>query len=137
MQESLFALPADRQRSMMLAYPSLAGDELQTGDAGGYSILDQGQAGLTFLSEEERNAYSEMNAAYLDRYGFPLIISLKGLQPEQILALGWQRLDNSQAQEEAAAIVEISKIANKRLGERVADTDPQGASRAAQLVRLH
>jgi OHCU decarboxylase len=136
LQDRLFALPADQQLQLMHSYPALAGSALLAGELGEYSVIDQAQAGLTFLSEEEQNAFGELNDAYHEKFGFPLIIALRDLSSEQVLEQGWQRLDNSPTQEHAAALLEIAKIANHRLGDAVAGTDPMGASRAASLVRL-
>ena len=44
----------------MQSYPSLAGEELLAGDLGDYSIVDQASAGLTFLGEDEQEAFTEV-----------------------------------------------------------------------------
>ncbi len=137
MQDELFSLSGDEQRQLMAGYPSLAGDDLLAGELGENSVLDQAAAGLTFLSEEEQQAFAELNTTYRRRFGFPLIIGLRGLSSEQVLEQGWARLDNSPTQEHAAALLEIAKIANTRLADTVADTNPLATIRANSLVRLH
>ena len=121
----------------MRSYPSLAGEELLTGDLGENSVVDQASAGLTFLGEEEQEAFTEVNQAYHDKFGFPLIIAVRELTSEQVLEQAWNRLDNSPTQEHAAALLEIAKIANHRLADKVADTTPMGSIRAASLHRLY
>jgi OHCU decarboxylase len=137
MQDELFSLSAQQQASLMASYPSLAGKELLAGDLGENSVADQAAAGLTFLGEDEQKAFTEVNATYRDRFGFPLIIAARELSSEQVLDQAWHRLDNSPTQEHAAALLEIAKIANLRLADVVADTNPMGSSRSANLQRLH
>ena len=137
MQDQLFALSPEHQRALMDSYPSLAGAELLAGDLGDNSLLDQGSAGLTFLSEEEQEAFDEVNAAYRDKFGFPLIIATRELSSEQVLDQAWDRLDNSPIQERAAALLEVAKIANHRLADKVEDTNPLALIRSSNLQRLH
>ena len=137
LQDELFSLPAERQSSLMRSYPSLAGEELLSGDLGEYSIVDQASAGLTFLSEEEQEAFTEVTRAYSEKFGFPLIIAARELSSEQVLEQAWQRLDNSATQEHVAALLEIAKIANHRLEDAVEDTTPMGTMRSASMQRLH
>ena len=137
MQDELFSLPRDRQTALMQSYPSLAGAELLAGDLGEYSIVDQAAAGLTFLSEEEQKAFTDVNVAYQEKFGFPLIIAVRELSSEQALEQAWHRLDNCPAQEHAAALLEIAKIANHRLEDLVEDTNPMGLAHSARLQRIH
>ena len=137
LQDQLFSLPAAQQDALMQSYPSLAGEELRAGDLGDNSIVDQASAGLTFLGEEEQEAFSEVTQAYRDKFGFPLIIAVRELTSEQVLEQAWNRLDNSPTQEHAAALLEIAKIANHRLADVVADTTPMGSVRAASLQRVY
>ena len=63
MQDRLFALAPEQQRALMEQYPSLASKALHTGELGEESMMDQGAAGLTFLSEDQQDAYDEVTAA--------------------------------------------------------------------------
>jgi OHCU decarboxylase len=137
LQDELFSLPAGQQSELMRGYPSLAGEELLAGDLEEYSIVDQASAGLTFLSEDEQEAFTEVTRAYQEKFGFPLIIAARELSSEQVLEQAWQRLDNSPTQEHVAALLEIAKIANHRLEDAVEDTTPMGSIRAASMARLH
>ena len=121
----------------MRSYPSLAGEEVLAGDVGDNSIIDQAAGGLTFLGEDEQAAFTEVNRAYRDKFGFPLIVAARELTSEQMLEQAWHRLDNSGRQEHAAALLEIAKIANHRLEDKVEGTNPMGATRSASLHRLH
>jgi OHCU decarboxylase len=137
MQDRLFALSPDDQLRLMEAYPSLASKLLQTGELGNESIIDQAAAGLTFLSEDQQEAFEEITAAYERKFGFPLIIAVRELTPEQILEQAWRRLDNSATQERVAALLEIAKIANHRLADTVAGTEPMAELRSSNMAQLH
>jgi uric acid transporter len=136
MQDRLFELPAEQQRLLMEQYPSLAAKELHTGELGEESIVDQAAAGLTFLSEDQQEAFDEVTTAYEQKFGFPLIIAVRELSAEQVLEQAWHRLDNSQSQEHVAALLEIAKIANHRLADAVEGTEPMGELRSSTMARL-
>jgi uric acid transporter len=136
LQIELFSLSGDRQTALMCSYPSLAGEELISGELGDSSRLDQAAAGLTFLSEAEQDAFTEVNRAYKEKFGFPLIIAARELSSEQVLQQAWQRLDNSPTQEQFAALLEIAKIANHRLEDAVEGTTPMGSVLAASMAKL-
>jgi OHCU decarboxylase len=137
MQDELFSLSAKEQDALMQSYPALAGEALLAGELGEQSVADQASAGLTFLGEEEQEAFTDVTQAYHEKFGFPLIIAVRGLTSEQVLEQAWNRLDNSPTQEHAAALLEIAKIANHRLDDVVADTAPLGSQRAANLQRVY
>jgi OHCU decarboxylase len=79
------------------------------------SLRDQSSAGLDRLTPEESQSFEAINKAYRDKFGFPLVVCVRENTKETILASGKERLENSQAREKAAALVEIIKIANLRL----------------------
>jgi OHCU decarboxylase len=137
MQERLFSLTEEQQTELMRSYPPLAGPDLLSGELGERSVMDQAAAGLTFLGEEDQVAFTEVNQAYLDKFGFPLIVAARELTSEQVLEQAWHRLDNSPRQEHAAALLEIAKIANHRLEDAVEGTNPIGLARTAARQRVH
>jgi urate oxidase len=79
------------------------------------SLRDQSSAGLDRLTPEESASFNSLNKAYRDKFGFPLVVCVRENTKETILASGKERLENSPAQEKAAGLVEIIKIANLRL----------------------
>jgi len=136
MQDRLFALPTDEQRALMEQYPSLAGKQLHTGELGDESIIDQAAAGLTFLSEDQQEAFDQVTAEYEKKFGFPLIIAVRELSAEQVLEQAWDRVDNSPTQESVAALLEIAKIANHRLADVVEGTEPMADLRSSNMAKL-
>jgi len=137
LQDVLFSLPREQQVVLMRSYPTLAGEQLSTIDRSDRSFVDQAAAGLTFLGEDENQSFAEVNQAYREKFGIPLIVAAREHTAEQVLEQAVQRLDNSPTQEHAAALLEIAKIANHRLEDVVEGTTPLGSQRAASLTRLH
>jgi 2-oxo-4-hydroxy-4-carboxy--5-ureidoimidazoline (OHCU) decarboxylase len=99
-------------------------------------VVDQAAAGLTFLSEEQQEVFDQVTAEYAKKFGFPLIIAVRDLSAEQVLEQAWTRLDNSPTQEHAAALLEIAKIANRRLADAVEGTEPMGELRSSTMAKL-
>src|SRR2546425_687081 len=136
LQEAVFDAPPERQLELIRSYPDLGRmlkpeqtsssaepsynvyEVMQIpveGLLGLESLRDQSSAGLDRLSPEEYEAFSRLNKAYRDKFGFPLVVCVRENTKETILASGKDRLENSPAQEKAIALVEIAKIANLRL----------------------
>ncbi len=136
MQDRLFALSSEQQRALMEQYPTLAAKGLHTGELGDESVVDQAAAGLTFLSEDQQDAYDQVTTAYREKFGFPLIVAVRELSAEQVLEQAWNRLDNSPTQEHTAALLEIAKIANHRLADAVEGTEPLGQLHSAAMAKL-
>jgi len=128
-QEALFDATEQQQRDLMSSYPRLA-DVAGGTPLGAESRADQGTAGLTRLDEEDDAAFSELTAAYRDRFGFPLIVCVRESHDrDRVLESGWARMHNAGRTERAAALVEIAKIANHRFDDLVADANPIHSAR--------
>jgi OHCU decarboxylase len=124
-QEALFSAPREEQRALMAHYPDLGADRVADGEEGEDSARDQSAAGLTRLTEADRDEFSALAGAYRERFGIPLIVCVRDVEKRaHILRDGWQRLQNSPAQEHAAALIEIAKVANRRFGDLVAEANP-------------
>ncbi len=135
-QEALFSAPREEQRALMAHYPDLGGDRVADGDEGADSARDQSSAGLTRLTETDREEFATLAAAYRERLGIPLIVCVRDASTrERILRDGWQRLENSPAQEHAAALIEIAKVAGHRFADLVADANPIASARARAFGR--
>jgi len=79
------------------------------------SVREQRGAGLDQCAPDELAAFRRLNAAYLDRFGFPFIIAVAGLSRGEILAAFAARLENEPEAEFATAIAQIHRIAGFRL----------------------
>lgn len=135
-QEALFSAPPEEQRALMTAYPDLGADRVADGEEGEDSERDQASAGLTRLADEDHAELAELTAAYRERFGFPLIVCVRDSgSRERVLTEGQQRLANSAAQEHAAALIEIAKVANNRFADLVADANPIATARTRAFGR--
>lgn len=125
----LFDAPDNRQLELIRSYPDLAGADIRGEHRPGSarSVVDQAFAGLDRLNSDEYNSFDELNRAYRDRFGFPLVIAVRENTKETILKAGNARLNNSPAAERAAALVEIAKIANLRLLDTVEEPAAESA----------
>ena len=133
-QEALFSAARSEQRALMDCYPDLGSDSVADGDAGPASTRDQSALGLTRLADEDHVAFGELARAYRDTFGIPLIVCVRDVEKrDKILAAGWDRLQNSQAQEHAAALIEIAKIANHRFDDLVAGANPISSARTKRF----
>ena len=124
-QEALFSGSRDEQVQLMTYYPDLGGDRVAQGGEGEDSVRDQSSAGLTRLTAEDHEDFSALTTAYRERFGIPLIVCVREAETrEHILRTGWHRMENSDSQEHATALIEIAKIANYRFDDLVAEANP-------------
>lgn len=84
-----------------------------------FSQGEQKNAGLSQLSPEEYEQMLEMNKEYVERFGFPFILAVRGKNKDEILQAMESRLKNSQEQEFNQALSEIYQIAQFRLEDQI------------------
>lgn len=101
--------------SLLRAHPDL-GTRLQISEA---SQKEQAAAGLKQLSQEERLEFLSWNKQYVDKFGFPFIMAVKGQRKETILAVMKQRLNSIKEEEFDIALREVFKIAKFRLDDLI------------------
>ncbi|MBC3192456.1 purine/pyrimidine permease [Pseudonocardia sp. C8] len=141
-QEELFAAPVEEQRELMAHYPDLgglvtgpdaAGDRAAAPDrdgpgrdvagdsvAPGVLAVRRDRAGLALLDGDDRAELAGLAAEYRERFGFPLIVCLRDAGDRAaLLATARRRLGHPPAQEHAAALVEIAKVAGHRFDDLV------------------
>ena len=107
----------DRQLALIRAHPDLVGKLALAGQLTKESTSEQASAGLDRLTPEEIELFQTNNAAYKAKFGFPFIICARMNKKAAILKGFAARLQNSRAQEIQAALEEIFKIAELRLGD--------------------
>ncbi|WJH40526.1 2-oxo-4-hydroxy-4-carboxy-5-ureidoimidazoline decarboxylase [Aliirhizobium terrae] len=108
------ASPEERL-GVLRAHPDLAGKLAIAGELTEDSRLEQAGAGLDRLSPAEHARFTELNAAYTQKFGFPFIIAVKGLDRQDILAAFEARVGNSAEAEFATACAQVERIALLRL----------------------
>jgi OHCU decarboxylase len=109
--------PRERALELIRAHPELAGREAQAGELSGASASEQAAAGLDRLTAAEAQRWRALNAAYRERFGFPLVVCVREHTKESILAWGEERLRREPEEEVETALAEIAKIARLRLEE--------------------
>ena len=128
-QEALFSGARTEQLDLMSFYPDLGADSVVDGDQGEDSVRDQSTIGLTRLNDEDHASFGALAAAYREQFGIPLIVCVREVEKrDRLLTNGWDRMENSPAQEHATALIEIAKIANHRFDDLVAEANPIATS---------
>jgi OHCU decarboxylase len=115
------AAPPERRLDVLRAHPDLAGKLAQARRLTAASAAEQAGAGLDALTDAERAAFTELNAAYTARFGFPFIIAVRDHDKAGILAAFRLRLDNDARTEFAEACAQVERIAELRLLDRFAE----------------
>ena len=105
----------EERLGVLNAHPDLAGRLAISGGLTEDSRKEQAGAGLDRLSAEEHARFTELNTAYVEKFGFPFIIAVKGLNKQDILHAFEHRIGNSIEQEFETAALQVEKIARLRL----------------------
>ena len=105
----------DKRLGVLRAHPDLAGKLAAAKRLTAESTTEQASAGLDALTDEERAAFSELNAAYMEKNGFPFIIAVRDHDKAGILGAFKRRLENGRAEEFAEACRQVERIARLRL----------------------
>lgn len=99
------------------AHPDLAGKLAAAKRLTAESTAEQASAGLDALTDEERAAFTDMNARYVAKHGFPFIIAVRDHDKAGILAAFQQRIGNDRETEFTEACRQVERIAYLRLTE--------------------
>lgn len=114
--ESVFmAADPALQLATLRAHPRLACALGDPDDLTLDSANEQSAAGLDQCSEDELAEFGRLNTAYLEKFGFPFIIAVKGFNLHQILDLFHKRLSSNIIDEYNIALEQTCKIARFRI----------------------
>tara|TARA_B100000029_G_scaffold495784_1_gene561190 strand:+ start:2774 stop:3265 length:492 start_codon:yes stop_codon:yes gene_type:complete len=102
---------------LLRAHPDLAGRLAQQGETTDFSISEQHSAGLDYCSQEEIREFYHLNQRYTDKFGFPFILAVQGLERVEILKIFRKRVENEMENEFDEAIRQVFKIARLRLSQ--------------------
>lgn len=119
MAEVVDAADTDAQLGLLRAHPDLAGRLAAAGELTEDSRREQAGAGLNRCTPDELAQFRALNARYTERFGFPFIIAVRGLQRTQILAQFKTRVGHTYAEEFQEALRQVHRIAALRLSERL------------------
>ncbi|HEV3239874.1 MAG TPA: 2-oxo-4-hydroxy-4-carboxy-5-ureidoimidazoline decarboxylase [Casimicrobiaceae bacterium] len=107
--------PKEAQLALIRAHPELAGKAAVRGELTPASSSEQSSAGLTQCSAEEFAQLQALNRAYNDKFGFPFIIAVKGVERSALIARFSERLARDPDREFGEALRQIARIAYFRL----------------------
>jgi OHCU decarboxylase len=117
-----FRNSSDNERLGVLnAHPDLAGKLAQAKRLTESSALEQASAGLNALTDNERGEFTALNTRYVETFGFPFIIAVKGRSKDEILSSFKIRIANDRQTEFNTACREVEKIALLRLQDMLAN----------------
>ncbi|MYL23498.1 2-oxo-4-hydroxy-4-carboxy-5-ureidoimidazoline decarboxylase [Halomonas alkaliantarctica] len=119
MGEMLKQASSDEQIAVIRAHPDLAGKAALAGELTSDSTREQAGAGLDQCTPEEFARFERLNKTYKDKFGFPFVIAVKGLDRHAILRAFEARIDNDLATERRTAIEQINRIGKLRLRDRL------------------
>lgn len=105
----------EQRLAVLKAHPDLAGKLAAAGRLTAESTAEQAGAGLDMLTDEERATFTDLNARYTAKHGFPFIIAVKDNTKAGILAAFRIRIDNDRETEFAEACAQVERIAELRL----------------------
>ncbi|CAN7694795.1 allantoinase PuuE [Rhizobium sp. LjRoot254] len=108
------ATEAERLR-VLNAHPDLAGKLAQARRLTENSTSEQVSAGLDALTDAERARFTQLNSRYVEIFGFPFIIAVRGLSKDDILAAFERRIGNDHKIEFNTACRQVERIALLRL----------------------
>ena len=112
----VFRSASDEERlGVLKAHPDLAGKLAAAKRLTAESSAEQASAGLDALTDAEREKFTRLNTAYVEKFGFPFIIAVRGLTKADILAAFRCRIDNARDEEFATACRQVERIAALRL----------------------
>jgi len=103
------------QLALLRAHPDLAGRLALAGELTAHSSSEQAGAGLDQCTPEELAEFQKLNAAYVQRNGFPFILAVKGRHRREILEVFRNRVRNHAEPEFAEALDQVRRIALLRL----------------------
>ena len=105
----------DERLGVLRAHPDLAGKLAAAKRLTEESSSEQASAGLDALTDDEREAFTRLNSAYVAKHGFPFIIAVRDHDKASILAVFQTRLENATDLEFDTACRQVERIGRLRL----------------------
>jgi 2-oxo-4-hydroxy-4-carboxy-5-ureidoimidazoline decarboxylase len=114
MQVAMLAASPEEKLALIRAHPELLG-KLEAAQLTESSRSEQASAGLDRCTAEQKARMQSLNTRYRDKFGFPFIVAVKGLDWGGIIERMEERLPHTREQELATALEQIGRIARLRL----------------------
>ena len=106
---------AEARLGVLRAHPDLAGKLAQADRLTAESTSEQASASLDTLTQAEHAVFTQLNAAYVKKHGFPFIIAVRDFSKAEIFSAFQTRLANDSAVEFETACWQVERIAELRL----------------------
>jgi len=103
------------QLATLRAHPQLVCALAEPVDLTVDSVSEQAGAGLDQCSDVELAEFARLNAAYVEKFGFPFIVAVRGRDRYKILNLFRMRLQNDAVLEYQTALLQVCQIARFRI----------------------
>ena len=105
----------DERLAVLRAHPDLAVKISAARQLTAESATEQSGAGLDTLTDAEHDTFFQLNTTYTNRFGFPFIIAVKGLDKKKIIKIFKERVNNEYEIEFETACRQVERIARLRL----------------------
>jgi len=115
MKDYVNKMNRESKMNLILEHPELGIKKGQQNNLTAHSKKEQNRAGLDSLSGSEFSLLSRLNKDYMNKFKFPFIIAVSGLNKEDVFGNIQVRLKNTVETEFNTALEEIHKIAEIRL----------------------
>ena len=115
MKDYVNMMDRESKMKLILEHPELGIKKGQQKNLTAHSKKEQNRAGLDNLSSSEYTLLRELNKEYTNKFKFPFIIAVSGLNKEEVFKNIQVRLKNSVEIEFNTAVEEIHKIAEIRV----------------------
>ena len=115
MKDYVNRMDHESKMKLILEHPQLGIKKGQQNNLTANSKKEQNRAGLDSLSGSDFNLLSSLNKEYMNKFKFPFIIAVSGLNREEVFRNIQVRLKNTVESEFNTALEEIHKIAEIRL----------------------
>ncbi|CAN5600841.1 hypothetical protein BH24ACT22_BH24ACT22_22050 [soil metagenome] len=121
-QTVVYDAPDEHQVELLRSYTPWSKQATARESMSTLSVRERRSVGLTGLSEEEDEEFQQMNEAYREKFGFPLVTAIRDHTKETLLEDAESRLKHNREQETLISVVEVVKIANYRLQDMVEES---------------
>jgi 2-oxo-4-hydroxy-4-carboxy-5-ureidoimidazoline decarboxylase len=108
-------LSAETKVKVLRQYPDLAGKLSDSDMLSPDSKLEHEACGLDKLAAGQKQALTQLNESYKNKFGFPFIICVRENKFESILSGLQQRINNTMNQEIEIEMAEVKKICRLRI----------------------
>ena len=115
MKDYVNMMDRESKMKLILEHPELGIKKGQQKNLTAHSKKEQNRAGLDNLSSSEYTLLRDLNKEYTNKFKFPFIIAVSGLNKEEVFRNIQARLKNTVEIEFHTALEEIHKIAEIRL----------------------